>query len=153
MFFILSFSFVVDYKYRKKDENRLYFNGFCVFRLGRVYCPRSQSVSGVAGVDKLGRAGVGRFRCRCPAKEKPPPLKRWRQVHYLVLIAQGGCPRVSRSASLRCAPMRGGRGYILISIANETDGEAIFSAADVLNTHIIRLKIWANCRSGITGTT
>ena len=53
MFFILSFSFVVDYKYRKKDENRLYFNGFCAFRLGRVYCPRPQGGVEVAGVDRM----------------------------------------------------------------------------------------------------
>ena len=40
-------------------------------------CPRSQGgveVHGVDKVDKMGRAGVGRFLCRCPAKEKPPPL-------------------------------------------------------------------------------
>ena len=41
-------------------------------------CPRSQGgveVYGVDKVDKLGRAGVGRFLCRCPAKEKPPSLE------------------------------------------------------------------------------
>ena len=41
-------------------------------------CPRPQGgaeVDAVDRVDKLCRAGVGRFLCRCPAKVKPPSLE------------------------------------------------------------------------------
>ena len=46
-------------------------------------------------------------------------------------------PREEMAASF----LRGCSCVQLISIANETDGEAIFSAAAELNTHIIRPKI------------
>lgn len=51
MFFILSFSFVVEYKYSKKVKKRAVKDSFDYFRQIHVYCPRPQGGDKVHGVD------------------------------------------------------------------------------------------------------
>jgi hypothetical protein len=41
-------------------------------------------------VDKLGRAGVGRFLCRCPAKVKPPPREEMAAGLVSISYSTGG---------------------------------------------------------------
>lgn len=53
MFFILSFSLVVEYKYSKKVEKRDVKEGFDYFRQDHVHCPRPQGGDEVYGVDRV----------------------------------------------------------------------------------------------------
>lgn len=55
MFFILSFSLVVDYKYREKGEKTMQSNGFVICDEQGRSCPRSQSGVEVHGVDRVDR--------------------------------------------------------------------------------------------------
>lgn len=53
MFFILSFSLVVDYKYSKKVEKRDVKEGFDYFRQDHVHCPRPQGGDEAYDLDKV----------------------------------------------------------------------------------------------------
>lgn len=55
MFFILSFSLVVHYKYSKKVEKRDINEGYDYFRQDHVYCPRPQGGNEMDGVDRVER--------------------------------------------------------------------------------------------------